>query len=108
MGARSLRGCTSGAFRSLATPQLGQVEIWRFVTGVHHPVHLPLDPFQVVGRNGDAPGEYDGGWKDTVDVLPAQGVEVAVRFTGYAGRFLLHCHNLEHEDMARMAEFTTR
>ncbi|MEY9846051.1 spore coat protein A [Streptacidiphilus sp. BW17] len=92
---------------SLARPKLGQVEIWRFVTDVHHPVHVHLDPFQVVSRNNTAPGEYDAGWKDTVDVLPAQGVEVAVRFSDYAGRFLLHCHNLEHEDMAMMAEFTT-
>ncbi|WP_245236085.1 multicopper oxidase domain-containing protein, partial [Streptomyces durhamensis] len=73
-------------------PKLGQVEIWRFVTDFHHPVHLHLDPFQVVSRNAAAPGAFDAGWKDTVDVLPAQGVEVAVRFTDYAGRFLLHCH----------------
>ncbi|GAA1960690.1 multicopper oxidase family protein [Kitasatospora viridis] len=94
---------------SLASPELGQVEIWRFVTDVHHPVHLHLDPFQVIGRDGKTkPGPFDAGWKDTVDVLPAEGVEVAVRFTDYAGRFLLHCHNLEHEDMAMMAEFTTK
>jgi len=30
---------------------------------------------------------------------------VAVRFTHYTGRFVLHCHNLEHEDMAMMANF---
>ncbi|KDN88158.1 multicopper oxidase family protein [Kitasatospora cheerisanensis] len=93
--------------RALAAPRLGQVEIWRFVTDFHHPVHLHLDPFQVIGRNNGDPGRYDTGWKDTVDVLPAQGVEVAVRFNDYAGRFLMHCHNLEHEDMAMMAEFTT-
>ncbi|SEL90937.1 multicopper oxidase family protein [Streptacidiphilus jiangxiensis] len=93
---------------SLASPKLGQIEVWRFVTDFHHPVHLHLDPFQVISRNAADPGEYDAGWKDTVDVLPAQGVEVAVRFSDYAGRFLLHCHNLEHEDMAMMAEFTTQ
>ncbi|MGW4384528.1 multicopper oxidase family protein [Kitasatospora sp. NPDC004531] len=93
--------------RALAAPKLGQVEIWRFVTDFHHPVHLHLDPFQVLGRDHRGPGPYDTGWKDTVDVLPAQGVEVAVRFNDYAGRFLMHCHNLEHEDMAMMAEFTT-
>jgi FtsP/CotA-like multicopper oxidase with cupredoxin domain len=92
---------------SLATPKLGQVEIWRFITDVHHPVHLHLDPFQVVKRNGESPGAYDNGWKDTVDIRPSQAVEVAVRFTDYAGTFLLHCHNLEHEDMSMMAEFTT-
>ncbi len=35
-------------------------------------------------------------------------MDVAVRFTDYAGRFMLHCHNLEHEDMAMMAAFETR
>jgi spore coat protein A len=29
-----------------------------------------------------------------------------VRFDDYAGRYVLHCHNLEHEDMAMMATFT--
>jgi FtsP/CotA-like multicopper oxidase with cupredoxin domain len=61
----------------------------------------------VVGRNNRGPGAYDAGWKDTVDVRPAGGVEVAVRFTDYAGAFMLHCHNLEHEDMAMMADFVT-
>jgi len=27
------------------------------------------------------------------------------RFTGYRGRYVFHCHNLEHEDMAMMANF---
>ncbi|WP_084477239.1 multicopper oxidase domain-containing protein [Actinokineospora enzanensis] len=46
------------------------------------------------------------GRKDTVDVLPAEFVDVAVRFTAYPGRYLVHCHNLEHEDMM-MATFRT-
>jgi FtsP/CotA-like multicopper oxidase with cupredoxin domain len=41
-----------------------------------------------------------------VDVRPAEAVEVVTRFTDYPGRYLLHCHNLEHEDMAMMADFT--
>lgn len=93
--------------RPSARPRLGDIEVWRFITDVHHPVHVHLDPFQVVGRNSGGPGPYDAGWKDTVDVRPAGGVEVAVRFTDYAGAFMLHCHNLEHEDMAMMADFTT-
>lgn len=32
-------------------------------------------------------------------------VEVLARFDGYRGRYMLHCHNLEHEDMAMMANF---
>jgi spore coat protein A, manganese oxidase len=93
--------------RPLALPRLGTTERWRFITDFHHPVHVHLDPFQVLGRNGLGPSPYDAGWKDTVDVKPAEAVEVAVRFTDYPGRFLLHCHNLEHEDMAMMADFET-
>ncbi|NKX86257.1 multicopper oxidase domain-containing protein [Nocardia coubleae] len=91
--------------RALAAPRLGTVEIWRFITDVHHPVHVHLDPFQVISRNNRPPGPFDAGWKDTVDVRPAEAVEVAVRFTDYPGPFMLHCHNLEHEDMAMMGDF---
>jgi spore coat protein A len=60
-------------------------------------VHLA--PFQVPSRGGKKPGPYDAGWKDTVDVRPAEVVEVLVRFRGHRGKYLIHCHNLEHEDM---------
>ena len=93
--------------RYLARPRLGTTEVWRFISDFHHPVHLHLNHFQVVSRNGAAPGPYDAGWKDTVDLLTAETVEVAVRFTDYAGHYMLHCHNLEHEDMAMMADFRT-
>ncbi len=94
--------------RVVATPRLGTTEVWRFVSDSHHPIHVHLNPFQVVSRDGRAPGPYDAGWKDTVDVLPGQTLEAAVRFTDYAGRFMLHCHNLEHEDMTMMADFATQ
>ncbi|MER7756478.1 multicopper oxidase domain-containing protein [Kitasatospora sp. NPDC097643] len=91
--------------RELARPALGSTEIWRLSSDVHHPVHVHLDHFQVLGRNGKDPGRYDGGWKDTVDLRPAEAVEVLVRFTDYRGTYMLHCHNLEHEDMSMMADF---
>jgi spore coat protein A len=90
-----------------ANPRLGEIEVWRFTTDLHHPVHLHLEQFQVLSRRGGPPGQYDAGWKDTVDIRPSETVEVAVRFTDYAGRYVLHCHNLEHEDMAMMAAFET-
>ncbi len=90
-----------------ARPRLGDVETWRFVSDLHHPVHVHLDPFQVLARGGHAPRPSDSGWKDTVDLRPAEVVDVAVRFTGHRGRYLIHCHNLEHEDMAMMAAFAT-
>jgi len=86
---------------------LGEVEVWRFVTDVHHPVHVHLDPFRVLRRGAGGPGPWDAGWKDTVDVRPAEVVDVAVRFTDHRGRYVMHCHNLEHEDMAMMAALDT-
>lgn len=56
----------------------------------------------MLSRNGRPPAATDAGWKDTVDVRPYEVVDVLVRFEGYRG---LHCHNLEHEDMAMMAVF---
>ncbi|MEV4257837.1 multicopper oxidase domain-containing protein [Spirillospora sp. NPDC049652] len=93
--------------RPLARPRLGQLERWRFVTDLHHPIHLHLDHFQVVSRGTRGLGPSDHGWKDTMDLRPAEAAEVAVRFTDYPGAFVFHCHNLEHEDMAMMADFTT-
>ncbi|MFH7599269.1 multicopper oxidase domain-containing protein [Streptomyces racemochromogenes] len=58
---------------------------------------------QVTARGNRPPQPKDSGWKDTVDVRPYGTVEALVRFTGYRGRYMIHCHNLEHEDMAMMA-----
>jgi spore coat protein A len=91
-----------------AQVKLDQYEIWTFVTDVHHPVHVHLAPFQVLTRGGKTKvAEYDHGWKDTVDIRPAEVVEVLVKFTAHKGKYLIHCHNLEHEDMAMMAAFET-
>jgi spore coat protein A len=46
----------------------------------------------------------DAGWKDTMDLASGEEARVLVRFDGYRGRYVFHCHNLEHEDMM-MANF---
>lgn len=84
----------------------GETEIWTFVNDSNypHPVHLHATHFRVVERRGGRgevfPWEY--GLKDTVLVLPGEQVRVAVRFTAHRGLYLLHCHNLEHEDHGMM------
>ncbi len=104
-GTWGINGQAFDPTRPIARPRLGTTEIWRFVTDFHHPVHLHLAPFQVLSRNGHQPGPADAGWKDTIDLRPAELAEVILRFTDYRGRYVLHCHNLEHEDMAMMAMF---
>ena len=48
---------------------------------------------------------WEQGLKDTVLVLPQETVEIAVRFDRFPGVFLMHCHNLEHEDAGMMMNF---
>ncbi|MFE4646208.1 multicopper oxidase family protein [Streptomyces sp. NPDC056730] len=91
-----------------AGPRLGTVEVWRLRADFHRPVHLHLHPFQVLSRGSEGPGPFDAGWKDTVDLRPAEEVAIAIRFDGYRGTYVFHCHNLEHEDMAMMANFVVR
>ncbi|MFB9631488.1 multicopper oxidase family protein [Nonomuraea helvata] len=99
-----INGKPFDAKRMEARPRLGDIEVWRLTSDVAHPVHLHLDHFQVLTVNGERP-KGPPEWKDTVELRDAQTVEIVTRFTDYRGRYVLHCHNLEHEDMAMMAAF---
>ncbi|GAB2855336.1 multicopper oxidase family protein [Actinocorallia aurea] len=87
----------------LLRPGFGQTEQWSILSVERHPFHLHGAFFQVLGRGAGGPGRYDAGWKDTVELPPGTEIHLAVRFDSYRGRYLAHCHNLEHEDMAMMA-----
>ncbi|WP_433334689.1 multicopper oxidase family protein [Spirillospora sp. CA-294931] len=89
--------------RTDVTTRLGDIEVWRLVADVHHPVHLHLVGFQVLSRGGRAPLPHDAGLKDTISLRPGEAAEIITRFDGYRGRYLFHCHNAEHEDMGMMA-----
>jgi spore coat protein A len=120
-------------------PMLGQYEVWRLInlTGDTHPIHVHLDPFQILARRAISYEIPDGaiedrdltavirlergpdddldhaiddnerGLKDTIRVNPKEMVEVAVRFNTYSGRYMYHCHILEHEDRDMMRPFVT-
>ncbi len=45
------------------------------------------------------------GYKDTVRVNPGEMVEIVATFEGYCGRYVYHCHLLEHEDHDMMRQF---
>jgi FtsP/CotA-like multicopper oxidase with cupredoxin domain len=57
------------------------------------------------GRRFERLEAWEHALKDTVLVLPDERVDVAVRFARHRGVFLLHCHNLEHEDAGMMLNF---
>jgi hypothetical protein len=80
-----------------------------------HPIHLHEEPFQIISRSIGAEetadyatvrdGFIDSGWKDTVLVMPGEKVRIIKPYKSYKGVFMVHCHNLEHEDMGMMREF---
>lgn len=80
-----------------------------------HPMHIHGIQFQVLARQIDPAyepgwrtlneGLVDEGWKDTVLVMPGERVQIGVRFSDYPGRYLVHCHNLEHENEGMMRNF---
>jgi blue copper oxidase len=87
----------------------GQTELWRFSTGGNapHPVHIHGASFQLQSRTGGR-GKlfpWESGWKDTVLLKDKETVDILIRFDGYRGRYLIHCHKLEHEDQGMMSNF---
>ncbi len=80
-----------------------------------HPIHLHGQQFEIVSRSimGNSSdydtvreGFIDSGLKDTVLVMPMEKVRIIKPFQDFKGLFLYHCHNLEHEDMGMMREFS--
>jgi FtsP/CotA-like multicopper oxidase with cupredoxin domain len=81
---------------------------------MRHPIHLHGQQFQIVSRvfegRDDAydtvrDGFVDSGLKDTVLVSPGEQVRILKPFDDFKGRFMFHCHILEHEDMGMMRQF---
>jgi spore coat protein A len=105
-------------------PRLGTTEIWRFIndSGVSHPMHMHLEMFQILDRDGfttgvggvvipngtpQSPPAEESGWKDTAMVAPSQILRVIVHFSDYKGKYPYHCHILEHEEHEMMRQFQT-
>jgi spore coat protein A, manganese oxidase len=107
-------------------PVLGTTEIWEFLnlTEDAHPIHLHLVRFRILDRRafevsdyiyknrtvsyrGDAvpPDANEAGWKDTVRATPYASTRILVKFEGYTGRYVWHCHILEHEDNEMMRPY---
>ncbi len=106
------------------SPKLGSTEKWRFINNTDdaHPMHLHLVQFQILERQGfdlssllsgtlklvgapRPPQANEAGWKDTAVVSPGDVLTILVKFEGYTGRYVYHCHMLEHEDNDMMRPY---
>jgi FtsP/CotA-like multicopper oxidase with cupredoxin domain len=110
--------------------RLGEFEVWHIInlTTDTHPFHVHLVQFQVMAKEQydtlQASGEprdpqttdfmFQGpvdipanelAWKDIVRINPTEKTTIAAKFDGFAGRYVYHCHVLEHEDHDMMRPF---
>lgn len=106
-------------------PKLDSIEIWSFVnlTPDPHPIHLHLVRFQILDRRefdldayrkektlrytaaAKPPDPNESGWKDTVRCPPKMVTRIIAKFEGFNGRYVWHCHVLEHEDNEMMRPY---
>jgi len=100
--------------KALADPPLGGVEVWEIRNdsgGWHHPLHIHLVDFRILDREFDqngvrvAPRPNELGPKDVVYVGENERVRLIMRFGPHPGRYMIHCHNLPHEDHDMMGQF---
>lgn len=112
----TINGRAFDAERIDADPVLDSTERWVFVNATvgQHRVHLHDVDWKIVRREGGAPlltpGDPDvalgeTGLRETFLVQSGETVEVEAKFADHLGRYVFHCHILEHEDAGMMAQF---
>ena len=92
----------------VANPQPDEVQIWEITNksgGWFHPTHIHLVDFKILSRNGKAPFNYELGPKDVAYVGENETVRLITKFAHQTGRYMIHCHNLPHEDHDMMTQF---
>ncbi len=87
--------------RTDQTINLNAVEEWTIVA-LHksHPFHIHVNPFQVQEPYPD--GSLKWVWRDTYFIREGKTATIRSRFLDFDGKTVLHCHNLDHEDLGMM------
>ena len=106
---------TSGSEMAGMNHDMGGMGGMGMMLSMAHPIHLHGQQFQVISRTtgGMESHGYDtvreglvsSGFKDTVLLMPGERIRIIKPFDDFKGRFMYHCHNLEHEDLGMMREF---
>jgi FtsP/CotA-like multicopper oxidase with cupredoxin domain len=87
--------------------ELGEAEIWTLEGkgSWQHPIHIHLEEARILKRNGKPPPPHERGRKDVIVLNPGEEVHVYLRFTDFSDKYVMHCHNLIHEDHHMMLRF---
>ncbi len=95
------------ALAATQTVALNAVEEWTLynMNGYPHPFHIHVNDCYVIKVNGEDIEPY---WADTIPLAPGgtpdqpTSITFRSRFTDFTGKFVWHCHALDHEDMGMM------
>lgn len=106
-GAWTVNGLPFDPDRVDARVQQGTAEIWTITnegSDWSHPVHIHFEEFQILTRNGlpVLPGDPEKSRKDVIALKPNEEVKIFIRFRDFKGKYVMHCHNVVHEDHAMM------
>ena len=103
-----INGRLMDAARVDVSAPLDATEIWEVenLVGMDHPFHLHGFQFQVLDRNGVR--EPFRSWKDVVNVPKHGSARFIVRYANYSGKWMFHCHILDHEDHGMMGILEVR
>jgi bilirubin oxidase len=97
-----INGKTMDMTRVDVSTTVGATEIWEIenIVGMDHPFHLHGFQFQVLDRDG-VPEPYRA-WKDMLNIRKHTSARIIVRYDDYPGKWMFHCHILDHEDHGMM------
>ncbi|MFL5870262.1 MAG: multicopper oxidase family protein [Solirubrobacterales bacterium] len=102
-----INGKTFDPARSDAFPAIDTTETWEFQNGtkVAHLIHIHSTDWYMLSRNGKPPPPWEDCLKETFFLDPGDRIVVAGHFSDHLGRFVVHCHMLDHEDHALMSQY---
>jgi FtsP/CotA-like multicopper oxidase with cupredoxin domain len=102
-----INGRTFNPARAEVFPRLDTTETWEIVnhTGVTHMMHLHHTDWYLLARNGKPPPPWEDCLKETFFLYPGERILLAGHFADYTGKFVVHCHMLDHEDHGLMSQF---
>jgi FtsP/CotA-like multicopper oxidase with cupredoxin domain len=102
-----INGRTFDPARADAFPEIDTTETWEIVnrTGVAHMMHLHHTDWYLLARDGKPPPPWEDCLKETFFLHPGERILLAGHFADYTGKFVIHCHMLDHEDHGLMSQF---
>jgi FtsP/CotA-like multicopper oxidase with cupredoxin domain len=102
-----INGRTFNPARAEAFPKLDSTETWEVVnrTSVAHMIHLHHTDWYLLARDGKPPPPWEDCLKETFFLYPGERIMLAGHFSDYTGKFVIHCHMLDHEDHGLMSQF---